>query len=149
MRSIPSRSLGLFLAASLLPACHSWRIPDVPLAEAIANHPDAIRITRHDATRVTLTSPRLSGDTLIGLGRASRVEAPVTVPLSDVLAIEVLRFDGGKTVRLVAGVGATAILIAAAVSGGSDGDDADDGGNSGGGGGYYSCPLVYSWDGTR
>ena len=150
MRSIRSRSLALLFPATLA-ACHSWRAPDVSLAEALADHPDALRVTRQDFSRLTITTPRLSGDTLIGMQRASRSETSVAVPLDDVRSIEVFKFDGGETTRLVVGLGATALLIAAAVSAGDDdggGGSGSDGG-VGTGGGYYSCPLVYSWDGTR
>jgi hypothetical protein len=125
----------------------------VPLAEALAGRPDALRLTRHDFSRLTITAPRLSGDTLLGMQRTSGSETSVALPLDDIRSVEVLKFDGGKTARLVVGLGATALLIAAAVSAGDD----DGGGGGGGGGevgggtdgGYYSCPLVYSWDGTR
>jgi hypothetical protein len=146
------RPLVLLLAATLLPACYSWRTSTVPVDQALTNRPDEVRVTRHDGTQLILSSPHLSGDTLIGVRRASRSEVSVAVPLSDVRAIEVRRFDGVETAGLIVGVGATAILIAAAVGGSDNGGAVDDGGSGGGsgsGGDYYSCPLVYSWDGTR
>jgi hypothetical protein len=59
--------------------------------------------------------------------------------------------NGGKTALLVAGLGVTAmVVIAAANCCGPDFKPAPPSGGSGGGDGYpgYSCPLVYSWDGT-
>lgn len=147
----PIRSLPLLVAvaAALVTACHSWRTQSSPVAETLADQPDEVRVTRNDYTQLTLHRPRLSGDTLIGERIASR-PVTVSVPLGDIRSIEVRRFDGLKTAGLIAGVGVTAILIAAAAS---DGDDdsppVDDGGSVGGGDGYYSCPLVYSWDGAR
>jgi hypothetical protein len=146
----PIRSLPLLVAvtAALVTACHSWRTPPSPVAETLADRPDEVRITRNDHSQLTLHRPRLSGDTLIGERIASQ-PVTVSVPLGDIRSIEVRRFDGLKTAGLIAGVGATAILIAAAASdGGDDSPPVDDGGTVGGGG-YYSCPLVYSWDGAR
>ncbi len=142
------RPLPAILAATLLTACHSWRTSPSPVAETLADRPDQIRVSRHDGSWITLLRPRLSGDTLIGDRAASRASAAVAVPLSEISSIQVLKFDGLKTAGLIAGVGATAILIAAAADDDPEPQPAPDDGGSGGGG-YYSCPLVYSWDGTR
>jgi hypothetical protein len=147
VRSIRSRRLGLLLAATLLPGCHSWRTSDVPPAETLSRRPEQVRVTRSDGTRLVLRYPRLAGDTLVGVGRASSSETSVAVSLSDVRTIEVHRFDVGETVGLVAGIGATAILVAAAA--GDDGPAGGDGGSHCEGDEcVYSCPLVYSWDGS-
>jgi hypothetical protein len=148
VHSIRTLPLVVAVAAALSTACHSWRTPSTPAAETLARSPNEVRVTRNDYSQLTLHRPRLSGDTLIGERIASQA-VTVSVPLADIRSIEVRRFDGLKTAGLIAGVGATAILIAAAA--GDESEEpapVDDGGDFGGGGGYYSCPLVYSWDGT-
>jgi hypothetical protein len=145
---LPSPAQVVVLVAALLAACSSWRHSPDPLAKTLADRPGEVRVWRTDGTRFTLRRPRLSGDTLIGEGAASR-QSTVAVPLGEIASMEVRRFDGLKTAGLIAGVGATAILVAAAASDGSDPGPVDDGGNVGGGGGYYSCPLVYSWNGKQ
>jgi hypothetical protein len=139
------------LAVSLsLVACRSWRSPSLPLPEVVADHPSQVRVVRSDGGRFTLRQPRLSGDTLIGELASSSAKGTIAIPRGDIRSLEIRRFDGLKTAGLIAGVGATAILIAAVADG--DDDPAPSGGGDGGGcctgGGYYSCPLVYSWDGS-
>ncbi|MGH7580926.1 MAG: hypothetical protein ACREM9_12180, partial [Gemmatimonadales bacterium] len=141
----------LLAASILLPACYSWRSSSVPLQQILADQPSQVRVTRADGGRFTLQRPRLSNDTLIGELASSSASGAIAVPLSEVRSLEVRRFDGLETAGWIAGVGATAILIAAAASGG---DESSSGGGGGddtccGGGGYYSCPLVYSWDGSQ
>ncbi len=140
------------LAVSLpLVACRSWRSPSLPLPEVVADQPSQVRVIRNDGGRFTLRRPRLSGDTLIGELASSSDKGTIAIPRSDIRSIELRRFDGLKTVGLIAGVGATAVLIAAVgydQSSGGGGGGSDGGGCCAGGGGYYSCPLVYSWDGS-
>jgi hypothetical protein len=143
VRPIRSRLLPLLVVPLLLSACHSWRASSGPIAETLADHPDEVRVLRNDDSRITLLRPRLSGDSLIGERRASRSEITFAVPLNDVRSLEVRRFDGGKTVALIAGVGVTAILVAAAASGEDDPPPVSDQEP------IYSCPLVYTWDGSR
>jgi hypothetical protein len=138
-------SLSLLVASSLLAGCQSWRNSSHPLPQVLADQPSQVRVTRNDGGRFTLRRPRLSGDTLVGDLTSSAASGTIAVPLSEVRSLEVRRFNGLKTAGLIAGVGATAILIAAAAG---DGDDPPSGGG-GGDGIYYSCPLVYSWDGSR
>ncbi len=149
MRRALQPLLPALAVATLLAACHTWRVSSSPVAETLAGRPDEVRVYRHEGSQITLLHPRLSGDSLLGDPKASSTTATVAVALSDIQSIEVRKFDALGTAGLIAGVGATAILIAAAA--GDDGDepppaDDDDGF---GGGGYYSCPLVYSWDGAR
>ena len=142
----------VLVASILLPACQSWRSSSVSPQQILADQPSQVRVTRADGGRFTLQRPRLSNDTLIGELASSSASRAIAVPLSEVRSLEVRRFDGLETAGLIAGVGATAILIAAAASGGDESSSGGDGGDNtccGGGGGYYSCPLVYSWDGSR
>jgi hypothetical protein len=142
-------SLSFLVASSLLMACQSWRNSSHQLPQVLADQPSQVRVTRNDGGRFTLRRPRLSGDTLVGEVASSAASGTIAVPLREVRSLEVRRFNGLKTAGLIAGVGATAILIAAAAG---DGDDPPSGGGDGGpgccNGGYYSCPLVYSWDGS-
>ena len=151
MDTVRFHSVMASAASCLLVACQSWRSSSLPLPEVVAEQRSEVRVTRNDGGRFTLRNPRLSGDTLIGALASAAANGTIAIPRAEIRSLEIRRFDGLKTAGLIAGVGATAILIAAA----ADGDDSppsgggDDGGSccGGSGGGYYSCPLVYSWDG--
>jgi hypothetical protein len=143
--------LSALVASTVLTACRSWRSSTVPLPQVVASQPSQVRVTRNDGGRFTLQRPRLSGDTLLGELASSSATGTIAVALSEIRSMEVRRFDGLKTAGLIAGIGVTAILVAAAADGDSPASPPSDDGTGccGGGGGYYSCPLVYSWDGSR
>ena len=78
----------------------------VPVSEIRAIDP-AIRLTLTDGRRVELALPAIADDTLrawdsneLRNGRA----VPVTVPVSEIRAIEARRFSAGNTIALVLGV---------------------------------------------
>src|SRR3954466_13197190 len=59
--------LVLVVAFSLV-ACHSWTPTDVPPpAQPLEGNPLQARVVLTDGTRILLTSPSMSGDTLFGL----------------------------------------------------------------------------------
>ena len=151
MDTVRFHLLPALAASCLLVACQSWRSSSRPLPEIVADQRSQVRVTRNDGGVFTLRDPRLSGDTLIGVLASSAANGTIAIPRAEIRSLEIRRFDGLKTAGLIAGVGATAILIAAA----ADGDDPPSSGDGDGGsccdgtgGGYYSCPLVYSWDGS-
>jgi hypothetical protein len=108
------RALSLLLAlAWLLNGCTSWRTQEVSPASYIqSQHPGKIRLTLQDSTRLTLQSPAVVGDSIVGAsGGDSALQA---VPVSNVRSFEVRQTSAGKTVGLVFGivVGAAAVLVA-------------------------------------
>jgi hypothetical protein len=151
----------LWLAAALLGAfwlvvsgCYSWARQPGPPSQVVERYPGkSLRVTRSGGASIEVNGPRIIGDSLLGYSGASR--APVAIPLSDIMTVEMLRTSAGRTALLVAAVGATVILVANAASSDNGGGYApsagppppSSGGTGGGGWGLGSCPLVYSWDG--
>jgi hypothetical protein len=90
-----------------------------------------------------LARPAIANDSLTGsvpVSDPKQIGQPLAVPLADVQSIEVQRISAGKTGLLIAGVGITALVIAAAAS---SNEEACCGSTHP----SVSCPLVYSWDG--
>jgi hypothetical protein len=145
------------LAAFAIPAgaCMSWKTQPVSPDRALAKHPNQVRITRADGSKLVLLRPTIVADSLVGEppgDSAKRIAQRVAIPLSDVQSVAVQQVSAGKTILLIAGVGVTALaVIAAADCCGPDfKPPPSGGGGSGGGSGppLVSCPLVYSWDGS-
>jgi hypothetical protein len=154
------RPLALLLAALTLGGCMTWRPATQPLRPLIDGHSETlVRVRRHSGATLVLVVPRIVNDTLYGSVRATETW-DAAIPLSDVEAVEVQRYDEGRTALLIVAAGATAVAAGAAiakgVSGGSSGGSSapppsspSPGGCTGYGCMSFSCPLVYSWDGTR
>lgn len=107
------------LVSPLLLSCTSWRLQQISPAQLISEkQPSKIRVTRSDGTRIVLTQPRLSGDSLIGsaIGYVSVVPPeggarvgvstaePLGIPLADVAGVSVRRTNAWLTSLLVLGV---------------------------------------------
>jgi hypothetical protein len=112
-------------------------------------------VIRNDGSRVDIYQPRVVNDSLTGFARppskqvarqpSSQNETKtVSMPVSDVRSLEVQKVSAGKTILLVAGIGATVLLIAALVSIGNMDLFGDGGGSD-----TTSCPVIYSWDGKH
>jgi hypothetical protein len=86
-----------------------------------AHNPSVVRVIFTDHSTMSLTHPRVSGDSLLGLRQTTG--EPVGVPLSRVDRIQVVRRDGKKTTLIVAGLGAVAVagMIAALRGNGTGG----------------------------
>ena len=124
--------------------CTTWKKPEVPPQQLITEkRPDHVRIIQANDAQLELWTPRISSDSLVGYSQRVDSTKLNGVPLEDIKEVQVRGVSGGKTVLLAAGLGLTALLIAAAVSS----DDYWDSGNGGGNDSLVSCPLVYSWDG--
>jgi hypothetical protein len=129
-----------WLAASA-GACTGWQVETVSPEQAISQkHPDEIRVTLSNSSRVKLQQPALEGDTLVGLvgGHATTTGAASTgafgenatlvevqggtqlrLPVSDAKYIETHHVSTGKTLGVVAGVALVAVVawgIAVAIS---------------------------------
>jgi hypothetical protein len=108
------RPLSVLIALSwLLNGCTSWQTEEVAPASYIeSKHPGTIRITLQDSTQVTLQSPTVVGDSIVGaVGGDSALH---TVAQSDVRSYEVRRGDAGKSILL--GLGIAAVVAAAAIA---------------------------------
>ena len=96
-----------------LPACTTWHFEDgvSPLQLIAAQHPNVVRVTLPDRSRIVLHQPRIAaGDSLSGILNG----APSSVAVSDVTQVAIRKVSTGRTVGLVVGLGAVAALIALA-----------------------------------
>ena len=117
------RLIACILLPCYLVACMSWKTQDASPQQVIAEEPDKVRVTLTDGSQVEVFQPVVSGDTLIGLqdwkssGDSLRTE--VSIPLTDVSAIEVRETDTEWTILAVFGglvvVAAIALNVAVAI----------------------------------
>jgi hypothetical protein len=96
--------------AGYLTACTSWRVQSLsPQQVLTAEQPTEIQVMmRSDSTRVVLTQPEVSGDSLVGLTEDGRL----SIPLADIASVALREGAPGKTVGLMLGLMA---LAAAAI----------------------------------
>jgi hypothetical protein len=100
----------LSLAAA---SCYVWRADtDESIADAIANHGHALRVTRTDGSRIVLVHPAIIGDSLSGVHVVGTNEIPMRIPLTDVRQVEGRVMSSGRTIALGA---ATAGIVGAVV----------------------------------
>lgn len=108
-RAIPPHAmLCTLLAVGSSTACSSWHTQ--PLAQVLAaKQPDAVRVVRHDGTRLVIDKPHATADSLVGTsgGKAAGVM------LTEIDAVAVRRNDDGNTALLILGgvVLATVVIV--------------------------------------
>jgi hypothetical protein len=118
-----SRLIATLVSTTFAAACTSWHIQNAaPEQVIVRDHPDKLRVTRADSSRIVLSQPRVSGDSLFGFGN----HAEVGMPLLDVSSVAERRFDVGKSIGLGVGIPAITVGILYLVA-------------CGGGGGDYVC----------
>lgn len=100
------------LAAALLAlaGCSTWRVVDVS-PKAVNGSPE-VRVTRPDGSRVVVTSPRMTRDSLLGT-RGGEPAGALALPLSEVSRIAIRQPDGERNSALLlfAGVTATTFVL--------------------------------------
>ena len=109
------RALSLLVSLSwLLNGCTSWQTEQVAPASYIGSqHPAKVRLPPPDSSQLTLQSPGVMGDTIVGaVGGDSALHG---VAASDVRSLEVRRVSVGKSIAL--GLGIAAGAFAALVGG--------------------------------
>ena len=109
------RLIACILLPSYLVACTTWKTQEASPQQVLAEEqPDKVQVTLTDGSQVEVFRPVVSGDTLIGLqdwkssGDSLRTE--VSIPLTDVSAIEVRETDTAWTILAVFG---TVVVVAA------------------------------------
>lgn len=141
------------LTAGAAPACTHWARSDSPAADLVeTTHPGRIRVTRLDGRTIVLSAPRIVGDSLVGIAQHAGSGArpvPYALPVADVRAVDTRRVKVGATIAVAAGLGVTAAVIIAAAAANNSPPPASSGSGSGWCDYCYSCPLVYSWDGSH
>ena len=107
-------ALLLFLVLNL-PACYTWQgvATTRPIELIEATQPDRVRVLKPDGTQVELENPSFEGDQLVG--------AVISIPVADVLQIQIRNFNLGRTI--LAGFGAFwgAMIVIVGATGGIDG----------------------------
>ena len=104
-RSRARAVLLLFLLLNLT-ACSTWQSigPVSPSRFIEAEQPDRVRVTGERVVDLELVSPSVEGDQLVGAGNFS-------VPLEDILRLEVWRFSLQRTLLAGFGVYAGVFLV--------------------------------------
>ena len=107
-RYCPRAVLLLFLVLHLT-ACSTWQSVNTPSpAQFIeAETPDRVRVTTQGESQVELENPSVEGDELLAPG--------VSMPLADILELEVREFSMDRTALLLVGVAAGVLVVAVAV----------------------------------
>ena len=100
-----ARAVLLLFGVLYLTACSSWQnIGPVSPGQFIElDQPERVRVYMRGGDQVELERPAVDGDELVAPGGFS-------MPLADVLALEVRRFDVARTILRVGG-GATAAFV--------------------------------------
>jgi hypothetical protein len=97
-----------------LPGCVGWHAENAaPPAAVVSQGQSQVRVRRADGSRVTLSQPRVHGDTLYG--QAGSAQQWVSVPLTEVTGLETLHTDPAKTALAVLALGAVAAVTVAAI----------------------------------
>lgn len=114
-----AKALCVALSMTLAPGCSTVR-PVHPTAAGYQDtlRPgDQIRIVTRSGPTLELTVSAVTRDAIVGVLRTGgpNAGAEVTVPLSDVGAIERTEFSGARTVGLVASIGAAVATVLAVV----------------------------------
>ncbi len=110
-RHRPHAVLLLFLLLNLT-ACQTWQsvsLEAISPAQLIEeDRPDRVRVTGGGVLEREVVSPSVEGDQLVGADG-------VSMPLADILRLEVHGFSAGRTVILLGGVAAGVLVVAVAV----------------------------------
>jgi len=121
--SVGSRTIALALSEITIasvkqPYAISWEVgTPTPARFVEAEHPTSIRVTRTDGTTLTLKSPVVRGDSLVGSVSSEGTTPSTGVALSDVGSVAVTKTSAGKTALLVLGVAAVILGTLAAIAG--------------------------------
>jgi len=109
------RPIAYALLLWYLPACTAWHVEEgvSPQQLIAAQHPNAVRVTLPDSSRIVLHQPRIAaGDSLAGILNG----APSSVAVSDVTQVAIRKVSAGRTVGLVAGTAVLAAVIAVGIA---------------------------------
>ena len=104
---------GLLLSSVI--ACTRWQLAEIsPERLVTETKPSRIRVTRLDSTRVELIRPHVSRDSLIGSATPSG--PPVSVPLSAVANVSVIKVKPVETIALAVAISGAAVAAIVALA---------------------------------
>ncbi len=96
-----------------LPACTTWHLRGISLKELIVTeHPNVVRLTRADGSRVVVNQPLLVGSDSVA-GFHNGVYSNLAV--ADVVHVEIRISSSSKTIALTAAIAAASAAAAYAV----------------------------------
>jgi len=101
-----ARAVLLLFGVLYLTACSSWQSigPVSPSRFIELDQPERVRVYMRGGDQVELERPAVDGDELVALGDFS-------MPLADVLMLEVQRFDVARTILRVGGAVTAAFAV--------------------------------------
>ena len=127
------RILSCILLPAYLSSCTAWHVQRASPAQVVEEEqPSQVRVTTTGHSDVILEAPRVSGDTLIGLGprnvswagsayAVSDTGSALEIPLADISHVALKKTDATKSVLLVLGIVAGMFALALVACGTGDG----------------------------
>lgn len=104
------RAVAVLLFVFQLAGCTTWHVETLPPAEVIAQrHPDRLRVEGADGKRQMFYGPEVQGDSLRGREWPASTGSRA-VPLDRVRSVSTSRVSAGRTIGLVLGIPAAAVL---------------------------------------
>ena len=100
-------SLLILLAASV--GCASIRPVRDPARFIAESNPAVVYVTHNNGALLTITQPRVSGDSLVGTWAA--VSQPLALPLSHLQRVRAVQRDGTRTTLAIAGASMIAVAM--------------------------------------
>ena len=99
-RSQFTRFIACILLPTYLAACSSWKTQELSPDQVIAQeHPEKVLVKLADGSKLVLTQPQVSGDTLMGIEGTEQRH----IPLASVSAIELKESDAALTAAFIVG----------------------------------------------
>jgi len=110
------RSIAVIVMSGQLGGCTGWRVETLSPADLIdQQHPGEIRVQRGDGRSEVLYRPEVNGDSLLGRRNWDAKQSDRAMALSDVKGLATRHVSVGRTVAVVAGLGAVVgVLIGVA-----------------------------------
>ena len=115
-----ARAVLLLFGVLYLTACSSWQSigPVSPSRFIELDQPERVRVYMRGGDQVDLERPAVDGDELVAPGRLYmagdgriREAPPLSMPLADVLMLEVQRFDVARTILRGGGAVTAAFVV--------------------------------------
>lgn len=113
------QSLAFTLLVSYLAGCTSWKVgTPTPAAYLEREHPQTVRITRTDGSRIVLTQTRLEHDTIFGLAggglQAEDSARHQSIPLNEIRLVEVRHSSAAAGLGVLGGTLLVLTIVACA-----------------------------------
>ena len=118
------RILSCILLPAYLSSCTTWEVQRASPEQVVTeDQPSKIQVTTTDQSELVVEKPRVSGDTLLGIGdwyvsltgsvyAVSDTGSALEIPLADISHVALKKTDATKSVLF--GLGIVAMMVAAA-----------------------------------